>query len=172
MRGGRTLFERLSFTLGPGEALRLTGPNGSGKSSLLRLAAGLLRAERGRVERSPLALADDKPALDAEQPLHNALRFWSGRDPGPAMDALGIGQLGAVPVRYLSSGQLRRAGLARVVGSGVSLWLLDEPANALDCDGLERLAAVIAEHRAQGGAVAAATHSALPGEWRSLELGQ
>ena len=47
-RGGRLLFEGLSLALGPGEALHLTGPNGSGKSSVLRLAAGLLRAEAGR----------------------------------------------------------------------------------------------------------------------------
>ena len=88
------------------------------------------------------------------------------------MAALGIGHLAAVPVRYLSSGQLRRASLARVVASDAPLWLLDEPANALDSDGLNRLAAIIAEHRAKGGAVAAATHSALAGEWRPLELGR
>ncbi len=172
VRGGRLLVEGLSVALTPGEALQLRGPNGSGKSSLLRLAAGLLRAERGAVERSTLALADDKPALDAELPLGKALRFWTGRDPAPAMEALGIARLAEVPVRYLSSGQLRRASLARVVASGARLWLLDEPANALDPDGLERLAVVIAGHRAQGGAVVAATHQDLAGEWRRLELGR
>ena len=50
MRGGRLLFEGLDLTLGPGEALQVTGPNGAGKSSLIRLAAGLLRADRGKVE--------------------------------------------------------------------------------------------------------------------------
>jgi heme exporter protein A len=166
------LFEGLGFALGPGEALQLRGANGSGKSSLLRLAAGLLQAERGQVQRSALALADDKPALDAERPLGKALRFWAGRDPRGAMDALGIGHLADVPVRYLSSGQLRRASLARVVAADAPLWLLDEPANALDPDGLERLAAMIAGHRAQGGAVVAATHPDLSGEWRRLELGR
>ena len=172
MRGGRTLFEGLSFALGPGEALALTGPNGSGKSSLLRLAAGLLRPEQGRVERSALALADDKPALDAERPLGVALRFWTGRDPRAAMDGLGIAHLADVPVRYLSSGQLRRASLARAVVSHAPLWLLDEPANALDTDGLDRLARIIAVHREGGGAVVAATHLPLTGEWRRLELGR
>ena len=172
VRGGRTLFEGLSFALGPGDTLQLMGPNGSGKSSLLRLAAGLLRAEAGRIDRSALALADDKPALDAERPLGSALRFWTGRDPLPAMTALGIGTLADVPVRYLSSGQLRRASLARVVASQSPLWLLDEPANALDADGVDRLAAIIAEHRAKGGAVIAATHVPLAGEWRRLELGR
>jgi len=172
VRGGRLLVEGLSVALAPGEALQLRGPNGSGKSSLLRLAAGLLSAERGSVERSALALADDKPALDAERPLGKALRFWTGRDPTQAMEAFGIARLAEVPVRYLSSGQLRRASLARVAASDAPLWLLDEPANALDPDGLERLAAMIAGHRAQGGAVVAATHQDLAGEWRRLELGQ
>jgi heme exporter protein A len=171
VRGGRLLFEGLSFALGPGEGLQLTGPNGSGKSSLLRLAAGLLHAERGRIECTTLALADDKAALDAERPLGDALRFWTGRDPRPSLDALGISHVEAVPVRYLSSGQLRRAGLARVVGSGAPLWLLDEPANALDSHGLERLAAIIAAHRRAGGAIVAATHLPLPGDWQGLELG-
>ena len=56
-RGGRLLFEATDLALGPGEALHVAGPNGSGKSSLIRLAAGLLRAEAGTVARSPLALA-------------------------------------------------------------------------------------------------------------------
>ena len=43
-RGGNVLVEGLDFELGPGERLQVTGPNGSGKSSLIRLAAGLLRA--------------------------------------------------------------------------------------------------------------------------------
>ena len=169
-RGGRLLFEGLSFKLGAGEALLITGPNGSGKSSLLRLAAGLLRAERGRVERSALALADDKPALDGERSLDQALRFWSGKASAPALAAIGLDALAEVPVRYLSSGQLKRAGLARVIASNAPLWLLDEPANALDGDGVERLAGAIAAHRSAGGAIVAASHLALPGAWRQLEL--
>jgi heme exporter protein A len=169
-RGGRLLFENLDLTLGPGDALQVAGPNGSGKSSLIRLAAGLLRGERGRVERSPAALADDHVALDRELPLRRALRFWGG-SPGPAMDALGIALLADVPVRLLSSGQLKRATLARVAASGAPLWLLDEPLNALDGDGAARLAQSVEEHLATGGAVLAASHQALPGDWRRLELG-
>ena len=168
-RGGRLLFEGLSFAIGPGERLQVTGPNGSGKSSLIRLAAGLLRAERGHVHRSPLALADDGIALDREQPVGRALQFWNG-SPEKAMDALGLVHLALVPVRLLSSGQLKRATLARVAASGVPLWLLDEPLNALDVEGAKRLGLLVERHLESGGAVLAASHQRLGGEWRELEL--
>jgi heme exporter protein A len=168
-RGGRRLFEALDLTLAPGEALQVVGPNGSGKSSLLRLAAGLLRADRGSVQRSQLALADDHTALDRELPLGPALQFWVGDTDG-ALHTLGIAHVAEVPVRLLSSGQLKRATIARVAALGVPLWLLDEPLNALDAEGADRLGALIADHLGSGGAVLAASHQPLPGNWLSLEL--
>jgi heme exporter protein A len=168
-RGGRLLFEGLSFALEPGEALHVAGPNGSGKSSLIRLSAGLLHAERGRVERPEVALADDALALDRELPLRRALRFWNVAD--EAIAAVGIGHLADVPVRFLSSGQQKRATLARVASSAAPLWLLDEPLNALDSDGADQLAELLSRHRSGGGAVVAASHQPLAGDWRRLELG-
>jgi heme exporter protein A len=165
-RGGRSLFEGLSFALAPGEALIVTGPNGVGKSSLLRLAAGLLSAEAGRVEcLGPVALADDAAALDERLTLDRALAFWArldGRNAAAAIDALGLGAIGEIPVRMLSTGQRKRATLARVVASGAPLWLLDEPANGLDGEAQNLLAIAIADHRTRGGAVLAASHQPLP----------
>ena len=169
-RGGRLLFENLDLALGPGEALQVTGPNGSGKSSLIRLAAGLLRPERGSVERAEPALADDGLALDRELPLRRALAFWGGRF-DEALGALGLDPLRDVPVRLLSAGQSKRAALARVAASGAHLWLLDEPANALDSASLGLLGNLLDRHRGSGGAILAASHAPLPGEWQSLELG-
>ena len=167
-RGGRLLFEQLDLALCPGEALLVRGPNGSGKSSLIRLAAGLLAPEHGRVERSPLALADEHDALDGELPLGRALAFWGTK----TLDPLGLSHLRDVPVRLLSSGQRKRAALARVVDSGAPLWLLDEPFNALDSDGAGRLEALISQHLARGGALLAASHQPIAGIARTLELGQ
>ena len=171
-RGGRRLFERLDLALEPGAALHVVGPNGSGKSSLLRLAAGLLEPAAGYVERAALALADDLPALDRELPLKRALAFWAPANLDSAIDAFGLAGLAHVPVRLLSAGQLRRASLARVAAAGAPLWLLDEPLNALDGDGAARLDTAIAAHRAGGGAVLAASHTPLSGDWRRLELGR
>lgn len=174
-RGGRLLLEDFDLRLGAGEALHLAGRNGSGKSSLIRLAAGLLRPERGSVDRAEAALADDGPALDREQPLREALGFWArlrgstGVD--LALDRMGLAALAAVPVRLLSAGQAKRAALARVALSGAPLWLLDEPFNALDAEGVQRLDATMRRHLDEGGAILLASHSAPAGHWPRRELG-
>lgn len=168
VRGGRRLFEDVSFAVPPGGAVSVSGPNGVGKSSLIRIAAGLLRAAAGEVVAAPhRSLMAEAAALDAALPLGAALHFWATLDPAPAsatervakaLEAVGLAQIAAVPVRLLSTGQRRRAALARVVASGAPLWLLDEPANGLDVASVAVLERLIATHRAGGGAVAVATH--------------
>ena len=172
VRGGRLLFEGIDLLVEAGGALHLTGPNGSGKSSLIRLIAGLLRPSSGRIERTSVALADESLALDRELPLGPALAFWKGPRLADAMTAFSLDDLADLPVRLLSTGQAKRARLARAMASGASLWLLDEPLNGLDRDGVRQLNQAIADHRASGGAVVLASHGILDGEWDSLELGR
>jgi heme exporter protein A len=164
VRGGRTLFEGLSFTLGDGDAALITGPNGVGKSTLVRIAAGLLRPATGAVAGTGRrALLAEATALDPELPLARALRFWARLDGargdvGAALAAVALDDLAAIPVRLLSTGQRRRAGLARIIAAGAPVWLLDEPANGLDALAVAALEAQIAAHRAAGGVVLVATH--------------
>jgi len=167
-RGGRVLFEGLSFAIPAGGAALVSGPNGVGKSSLIRVAAGLLKPAKGDVEGpAARALMAEATALDAERRLGNALRFWArlddeDSDPGTrvaaALEATNLAALAEVPVRLLSTGQRRRAALARVVASKAPLWLLDEPANGLDDVSVRVLEGLIAGHRASGGIALVATH--------------
>ena len=172
VRGGRLLFEGLDLEIASGEATLLTGPNGCGKSSLIRLVAGLLHARTGQIERADAGLANEDLALDRELPLGRPMAFWRGPRLAEAMTAFGLDRLTDVPVRLLSTGQARRARLARVMASGAPLWLLDEPLNGLDTDGRERLEAAIREHRSTGGGVLAASHQPLCGEWNVVALGR
>ena len=173
-KGDRLLFKALSFTLEPGEALQLTGSNGIGKSSLMRIVAGLAPAYAGTVERlGAVGLVDERPALDPHLPLGRALAFWQRID-GPAdaeLARLGIAGLEEVPVRYLSTGQKKRAALARLLGQRAPIWLLDEPLNGLDTRGVELVQQIAAEHCRAGGICLIASHQAfaLPG-LRALEL--
>lgn len=168
-RGGRMLFAGLSFTLGAGEAAHISGPNGVGKSSLLRLLCGLLLPFAGRVSATgAMSLADDRLALDADQPLARAIAFWARLDgqaetaSTTALRAMGLDMLADVPVRILSTGQRKRATLARTIASGAPIWLLDEPANGLDDRSVALLGEAVQAHRRGGGIVIAASHQPLP----------
>lgn len=160
-RGDRLLFAGLSFELAAGEALQIGGANGTGKSSLLRMLAGLLAPIAGRIERSVApALLDERPALDPALPLGEALRFWQRLD-RCAEDhtaRLGLDRLADVPVRFLSTGQKKRAALARMLGQQAPIWLLDEPLNGLDARGTALVEALAAEHCRSGGIAVIASH--------------
>lgn len=169
LRGGRMLFAGVTLALEPGGGALLTGPNGVGKSSLLRVCAGLLPAFAGTVACSGgVAMTDERLALDGELPLRDALSFWAKLDRAgqeavdAALAAMALKGLAQVPVRMLSTGQRKRAMLARVIASGAGVWLLDEPGNGLDMASLDLLGRAVAGHLAAGGIVVAASHQPLP----------
>ncbi len=164
-RGGRRVFDGVSFTLAPGEALQVEGPNGAGKSSLLRLLGGLLAPAAGTIDNPyRVAWAGHDVALKPGVTLADELSHWARLDGAApaavdaAMAAFDLTMLADLPAGILSSGQRRRASLARAMASGAELWLLDEPGVGLDTASLGLLAAAIARHRAAGGLVVAVTH--------------
>ncbi len=173
-RGERLLFRGLSLALGPGEALHVTGANGVGKSSLIRVLAGLLRPLAGAVERAgAVALLDERHALDSALPLHAALAFWHALDGAPeALGRVGLDGLADVPVRYLSTGQTKRAALARLLGQRAPIWLLDEPLNGLDSGGVGLVESLIAEHLAEGGLAVIASHQPFASSAATLTLAE
>ena len=192
-RGGRRVFDCLSFALGAGELLVLTGRNGSGKTTLLRALALLVRPDAGTVLwqgadirtdpeawRGRLAWLGHLEGLKGDLSVReNLLAAERLRGAPPAEDrldvalvALDLANLAARPVRTLSAGQRRRAALARVVLSQAPLWLLDEPLNALDAPAQRAFRDVLRRHLDAGGLAIAATHAdlAMAGA-RTLELG-
>jgi heme exporter protein A len=87
-----------------------------------------------------------------------------------ALRAFDLLDLAARPVRTLSAGQRRRAGLARVALSQAPVWLLDEPLAALDAPAQAAFRAALQKHLAAGGLAIAATHADLGVGAKSLEL--
>lgn len=189
-RGGRRVFTDLVFRLAGGEALLVTGPNGAGKSSLLRALAGLLPLAAGEIVLAPDAenLAErchyvgHADALKPSLSVYENLAFWTAllaRADAAAPEArietalarLGLAHIADLPCAYLSAGQKRRAALARLLAAERPLWLLDEPATALDTASQGVLAGMMRDHLSRGGLIIAATHAPLDIPARELALG-
>lgn len=165
-RGERLLFRRLSFRLESGAACHVTGANGAGKTTLIRALAGLTTPYAGSVIREgALALLDERSGLDPDLPLARALAFWFGvdgvADEAAIMARLRLDALAEVPVRYLSTGQKKRAALARVLGQAAPVWLLDEPLSGLDTASQDLVSALVQEHCGAGGIALIASHQPL-----------
>lgn len=191
-RGGRLVIEDLSLGVAGGEALILTGPNGVGKTTLLRALAGLIAPERGAIvldggddelsagEQSHLVSHRDavKSALTVAENSKFWARYLGGGEArvGPALERLGLDGLADVPAGYLSAGQRRRLGLARLMLAARPVWLLDEPSVSLDARSVDALMGIVREHLAGGGIVVAATHVPLDlgagGAVKDLRLGR
>jgi len=192
-RGGRRVFDGLSFALDAGGLVALTGRNGSGKSTLLRALALLVPAQAGEIRWQGSDVGQDREAwrgrlawlghldglkgdLSVAENISIARRLRGAAADSAlvaaALDSFDLAPLGDRAVRTLSAGQRRRAALARVAASGAPLWLLDEPLNALDAPAQVSLRAALARHLASGGLAIAATHAPLDIDGaRTLELG-
>jgi heme exporter protein A len=197
VRGGREVFSGLDFAASSGEALAVTGPNGSGKTSLLRLVAGLLTIADGAIDleggERELTLPEQahylghrdalKPALSVAENLAFWRDFLGGEtcdaktsdaktcDVRTSLAAVGLDHAAHLPAAYLSAGQRRRLAIARLLAVRRQVWLLDEPASALDAAGQTMFAGLMSDHLARGGLIIAATHTPLGIAARELRLG-
>ena len=182
-RGGRLLFDNVSFELKAGEALLVQGANGSGKTSLLRILTGLNPAIEGEVLWNAASISDDEQAYQQELlfighqaaikqelsvrenlRLHYSLNNCAADSMVELAEQVGLRQRLGVICSRLSAGQQRRVSLARLFLSDQALWILDEPLTALDVDFIAVVEARIQAHLARGGMLILTTH-------RSLDLG-
>lgn len=178
-RGGRLLFDQLDLSVAPGQCVWLKGTNGRGKTSLLRMLAGVSRPVQGRIQCQPPvvylghqdALKGDLTALESLAFLvqlhgHHSAIALNGQDPSPLLQALarvGLASRAHLPVRALSQGQRKRVALARLcLTRPGTVWLLDEPLDALDDQGVALVLSLMADHCAQGGAVVLTSHQTVP----------
>tara|TARA_B100001059_G_scaffold205975_1_gene216422 strand:- start:7 stop:627 length:621 start_codon:yes stop_codon:yes gene_type:complete len=179
-RGGRVLLEGVTFDLQAGRAIVLTGKNGIGKTSLLRTLAGLQDANSGYVDvpQNGVVYSAHLDGIKHALSVAENLQFWGavfGRsNVDTALETFELYHLRDVMAGALSAGQKRRLGLARLLVTGRSIWLLDEPTVSLDLGAIKQLTRVLNEHLGAGGSTIIATHSALDlkGQEVTIDLGK
>ena len=176
-RGERQLFADLSLVVAAGQVALLTGPNGTGKTTLLMALAGIVRPESGIIAfpahrgeegtRPAMHLLGYQQGIKPRLTVLENLTFWrqvnggGGLAPQAALAETGIASLAELEAGYLSSGQLRRLALARLLVTPRPIWLLDEPSATLDSAGEALLVRLIEAHRQGGGIAVIATHHLL-----------
>ena len=192
-RDDRRLFEDLSFTVSAGDIWRVEGPNGAGKTTLLRIISGLMPLHQGELFWKGLPLRDQqddflqsllflghKTGIKAMLTPFENLQAWcasrfttSEQAMIYSLEKAGLSGFEHLPCHSLSSGQQRRAALARLHLSGAQLWILDEAFTAIDKQGVAELERWIEDKAKAGGAVVLTTHHSIGGEREihSLTLG-
>ncbi len=138
--GGRTILDRVSLAIAPGEIVTLLGPNGSGKTTLLKVLLGLVRPDSGRVVRREgitVGYVPQRFPLDGLVPMSVArLVTLTYRPPPSRLEAVleetGIAHLRHADVTTLSGGEFQRAVIARALIRQPDLLVLDEPLQGVD----------------------------------------
>lgn len=154
--GGRMILHDIDLTIRGGDRIALVGPNGSGKTTLLRALAGLVPVDGdvrygqgiviGYLHQELL-----RRPIPERETLLTAMQGAGGGEESAVRAVLDqflfTGEEAHKPVRVLSYGERVRLELAKMVGSGANMLLLDEPTSHLDLPAVERLEAALATYR-------------------------
>ena len=139
--GGDPVFDGLSFVIQPGDRIALVGRNGSGKSTLMKVMAGLVEPDRGKVVAGPgvsVGYMEQDPDLTGFATLGDFASAALSLSEMYRVERAGAGLKfdPEKPVATASGGERRRAALARVMADEPDLMLLDEPTNHLDIEAI------------------------------------
>lgn len=173
------ILSDVSFELAAGDCLILRGPNGVGKSTLLNTLAGLAPKDHGTCTLDPddIAYSGHLDAIKFQLTVSENLQFWAGvygaDKVTSVMQDFSLTDFADRPAGNLSAGQKRRVGLARLLVSNRTVWLMDEPTTSLDAEHTALVTKMIGDHCQSGGITVLSTHIDLDiKNARTLDLSQ
>lgn len=184
-RGDKHIFRNLNLSFSSDRITILKGANGCGKTSLLKLIAGLLQPQRGKltwqepIETPPIHFLSHKVGMSLNlTPFENwhfalSLKGFSFRT-DQARNLLETYKLASVQdqqCQKLSQGERRKVALIEVILAQRPVWLLDEPFSVLDKNATEQFCQHMKEHQAKGGLVILSSHQPLACDFLEIDVG-
>lgn len=176
----QSVLRGVNFSVPSGSLLHVQGANGAGKTTLLSLLAGLFPPTQGSIQyqgifihqnrsayQRALCYVGNRPGISQVLTVRENCQFdlHQGRRPiafDELIRAFSLEGLEDQRCGLLSLGQRKRVSLMRLLISDASLWLLDEPLNALDNQGVMMLMTLLTNHMTHGGIVVLTSHQRLP----------
>ena len=139
---GKSVLSGFTHTFPDNTVTCIVGPSGCGKTTLLNLMLGLQRADTGEIsglaERKVAAVFQEDRLFEHCSPAANLRAVLSDKkalaEIPEALNAVGLSESAAQPVRTLSGGMKRRVAILRAVLADAEVLLMDEPFKGLDAD--------------------------------------
>ena len=178
-RDDNLIFENLNLSLGDGQITQIRGKNGSGKTTFLKVILNLLKAKTGEIfwegqnvnknifnfYNQITYIADHNTSTRKLSVLDN-IKFWKGlsssnlKDDGTLslLETFNLKKYLNTETMYLSSGEVKKLELLRLILEQKKIWILDEPYNHLDNLSIEILNQTFVDHANNDGIILFASH--------------
>ena len=178
-RDDNLIFENLNLSLGDGQITQIKGKNGSGKTTFLKVILNLLKAKTGEIfwegqnvkknifyfYNQITYIADHNTSTRKLSVLDN-IKFWKGlsssnlNDDGTLslLETFNLKKYLNTETMYLSSGEVKKLELLRLILEQKKIWILDEPYNHLDDLSIEILNQTFVDHANNDGIILFASH--------------
>ena len=178
-RDENLIFENLNLSLGNGQITQIRGKNGSGKTTFLKVILNLLSSKTGEIfwegqninknifnfYNQITYIADHNTSSRKLAVLDN-IKFWKGLSSSNLSDdeilllleTFNLKKYLNTETMYLSSGEVKKLELLRLILEQKKIWILDEPYNHLDDSSIEILNQTFVDHTNNDGIILFASH--------------
>ncbi len=178
-RDDNIIFENLNLSLGNGQITQIRGKNGSGKTTFLKVILNILSSNTGEIIwegqnvkknifkfYNEITYIADHNTSSRELSILDNIKFWKGLSSSNLSDdkifslleTFNLKKYLNTEIMYLSSGEVKKLELLRIVLEQKKIWVLDEPYNHLDDSSAEILNQTFVDHTNNNGIILFASH--------------
>ena len=179
LRDENLIFENLNLSLGNGQITQLRGKNGSGKTTFIKVILNLLSSKTGEIFwegqninknifnfYNQITYVADHNTSSRKLSVLDNINFWKGLSSSNLsndetlvlLETFNLKKYLNAETMYLSSGEVKKLELLRLILEQKKIWILDEPYNHLDDSSIEILNQTFVDHANNDGIILFASH--------------